>query len=81
MRTIRTARATLGRRRATTASLAWRVVAVLQAHANESVPRENAQGHTSVIEILASFSSRFAWLFPFIGFWGGERKRPPRPIT
>jgi hypothetical protein len=52
-----------------------------------SVSRGSAPGQegcvmlTSVIERLANFSSRFAWLLPFIGFWGGERKRPPRPIT
>ena len=86
MRTISTALATLRRRRTTTASLARRVIAVLQRM--KKVSREYAYGTTnavnwltSVIERLANFSSRFAWPLPFTAFWGGERKRPTRPTT
>jgi hypothetical protein len=71
IRTARATRATLGRRRTSTACLAWRMVAVLQAHANESVLRENAQGRTSVIEILL-FEIRLIVPIYWVLGWGAE---------
>jgi hypothetical protein len=92
MRAIRTTRAALGRRRTTTASLAWYMITILCAQSNaqkKSVCHvKNAQETrgvnrlTSVIDRWAKFSSRFACTLPFGAVWGGERKRPaPRPTT